>query len=262
MRQADVYEDSTVILYGENLHTGNIKVLLDNKEIAISSRSGRWLAIKMPELEDTVSPGDSVQMQVVKNENIVFTANLTVKYDTVNLTDLTPESHWVEGEIRPDGTIRNGANLPWPGDSTSPAGFVRIDEIALEDGNSYRALRTHPTWIPNGSISGFSPLEEVRGKKTFKSQVGFVQNGRSLDGVNFQVWVYYDGLNKSVNIIDLHKNYDGNLTNLAANLPDYVQNEFSVELRVNAGSTSNSDWAAWINPIVISRRLVVSAERQ
>ena len=76
----------------------------------------------------------------------------------------------------------------------------------------------------------------------------------------FQVWVYYSENNQdqSANIIRELKMYDGQMKTVRADLPDKVK-EFSIELRVDAGNRSESDWAGWVDPILISRKLVAAA---
>jgi hypothetical protein len=261
IKQRTLYEDSIFTFYGKNLNTNNIKVLFENKEIPILSQSENGLTIKVPELEDTLS-GHLIKLLINEDNNTIFSRNCIVSYDTIDLIRLAPQARWMAGILLSDGnSSTNNANLIWPGNDNEPAGFARSDVTLMENAIAYPVLRMHPMWLSNGTIKGFFPWSNLKGKKTFKAQVGFLQNGRSTDGVVFQVWVHYH-LNQ-VETLELikrqFKGYTGRIANFFVDFPQHISNDFFIELRVDAGNESNSDWAAWINPIVISRRLRVSA---
>lgn len=258
IRQKELFEDSTLYLYGDHINTGNIKVLFGIKEGTVVERFDSILVVTVPRLDDPV-PNDPIKLQVTKNDHTLLSADFTLKSDTVKFEELAPEAMWIRGEVV-DGKAGNDGNLPWPGQLTDGEGYARLDDVAMEDGVRHRVLRTHPKWIPNGTIRGFFKLMQIYGKKTFNARVGFVENGRSIDGVIFQVWVYYSENNQdqSANIIRELKMYDGQMKTIRADLPDKVK-EFSIELRVDAGNRSEFDWAGWIDPVLISRKLVAAA---
>lgn len=183
--------------------------------------------------------------------------------------------------------------LPMPGTSSDINGFVISDNYTMEDQKVHKALFTHPWWTGNGSIKGSIPLTNPSGKLTFKASLGFVGNAdaKTIDGVTFKVKAFYgrkkghifDKLktgemelqNRSIisNIIAIHpsiaalagprefliasiaKTYDGTLTEISKELPPSVPNKFTLELRVDAGPTSNVDWAAWVNPRIEIRAI-------
>jgi hypothetical protein len=258
LRRKELYEDAELSLFGSNLNTKNIKVLFGNKQAAVVLGSDSGLIVTVPKLDDPI-PGNSITLQVTKNEHTILSTDFAVKSDTIKFQELAPDAMWIRGEVV-NGKAGNDGNLPWQGELTDGEGYARLDDVTMEDGVSHRVLRTHPKWIPNGTIRGFFKLMEIYGKKTFNARVGFVENGRSIDGVIFQVWVYYSENNQdqSANIIRELKMYDGQMKTVRADLPDKVK-EFSIELRVDAGNRSESDWAGWVDPILISRKLVAAA---
>lgn len=252
-----LYEDDAATFFGKNLNNDNVKVLFNDKEGGVIRRSNNYLIVKVPKPEDTVS-GQTVKVSVNNQSSAVFTRLYNIRYDSIDLINIAQDAKWVAGNLLPDGNnITNEKLLLWRGDSTDVNGYARTDFITMEDGKNYVSLRTHPKWESKGTIKGYLPWKHLKGKKIFKAQIGFVQGGNSFDGVAFQVWVHYRSNTgeKWENIINRPKRYDNRLTDISAEFPKYTTDDFSIELRVDAGETSVSDWAAWIAPKVIVRKL-------
>lgn len=264
LKQRDIYEDSIITFSGKRLNSNGIKVFLADKEIPLLSQTENELTVKAPKLEDTIHR-HVLNLMIQENNKTIFSKNCMVFNDSVDLTKLAPKARLLGAVLLPDGNNTTGdINLTWPGDPNNSFGYARFDNIVMEDNKTYPALRMHPRWLSNGTLKGFFPWKSLRGKKTFKAQIGFLRDGHSTDGVTFQVWVHYKVSNTETwePIVNIRKLFNQNLINVYAELPKRVSNEFSIELRVDAGNESNSDWAAWINPKVVSRRLRVMPFRE
>lgn len=141
------------------------------------------------------------------------------------------------------------------GSPSDDNGFVRLDEITLENGETTTALRTHPKWVSNGRIKGWHPWVELPQNVKFEADVGFVEGAKNTDGVTFQVWEHHKEGGSTVwnKIADLHKDYTGNLEHMEADLSHLAGQEVGIELRVDAGESSGEDWAAWTNVQIVPR---------
>ncbi|MBL4676490.1 MAG: hypothetical protein JKY70_09850 [Mucilaginibacter sp.] len=174
----------------------------------------------------------------------------------VDLIKLAPAAGWHSGVLLADSsTIAEDKILNWPGLETDASGYAREDSVILEDGSHQFVLRMHPKWVDNGSVYGDFPIKGMKGRRSFSATVGFVKdvptNTVSTDGVTFQVWVAYslNGQAMKKMIFSRHKNQDRSLYTIPpVALPDEVPPDFTLELRVNAGKQSLTDWAAWIRP--------------
>jgi len=139
---------------------------------------------------------------------------------TIDLTDLSSKAHWESGCLVDANNATNTQNLPWQGSPSDNQGFVRLDEVTLENSQTTTALRTHPKWVSNGTIKGWHPWVELPQNAVFSADVGFVQGARSTDGVTFQVWEHHKGGGRTVwnKVAELEKDYTGNLKQIEADL--------------------------------------------
>jgi hypothetical protein len=263
IKQLNIYEDSTIRFYGKNLNPNSVKVFLGNREIQELTKTDDGIVVKVPAWEESVQ-GQIVNLSMKEGNNVLFSKNFKVNNTIINLSKLTSQASWIGGVIISDGnSTTNTIKLAWPGDPNDPNGFARLDKVTMEDNKNYQALRMHPMWLSNGTIKGFFPWSTLKGKKVFKAKLGFLKDGLSTDGVVFQVWVHYR-INQAETwepIARINKFYNQNLANLQVDLPNHIPNDFYIELRVDAGNQSNSDWAAWINPEVISKKLSIMTFR-
>jgi hypothetical protein len=170
--------------------------------------------------------------------------------ETIKLTQLSSEARWESGRLVSDNNATNTQELPWMGSPSDEQGFVRLDEVTLENGQTTTALRTHPKWVSNGTIKGWHPWVELpENDPVFSADVGFVQGARNTDGVTFQVWEHHKEGGRTVwnKIAEVDKEYTGNLKHIEADLSHLAGQEVKIELRVDAGESSGQDWAVWNN---------------
>lgn len=171
--------------------------------------------------------------------------------NNIYLLNYVSTARWASGQLVDADNTTNNTALSWMGSDSDSNGFVRLDNaVVMEDKQTYRALRTHPKWVNNGTIKGWLPWVQLNGTGTFKASVGFLNGALGTDGVTFQVWVHFHigGVEKWVPAIQQHKNYTGQLQEISADLSKWPNQAISIELRVDAGPSSGKDWAAWINP--------------
>jgi hypothetical protein len=193
----------------------------------------------------------------IQDTNVVTVqhAGVNNQQETINLTQLSSEARWESGRLVTDNSATNTHNLPWEGSPTDDRGFVRLDELTLENGQTTTALRTHPKWVPNGTIKGWYPWVELPQNAVFSADVGFLQGARNTDGVTFQVWAHHKEGGRTVwnKVAEVQKDYTGNLVPIQADLSHLAGQEVKIELRVDAGQSSGQDWAAWTNVNISSR---------
>lgn len=183
----------------------------------------------------------------------------------LNLTDLSPQAKWASGKLSKDGhsTIDNH-NLPWMGAENDSRGFVRLTRSIMEDGKAAVALRMHPMWVNNGTIKGWHPWIQLSESGTifFKSQIGFLKGAKGTDGVIFMVWEHHmEGGREVWNLIaSQKKRYTGSLDMIIGSLSHLAGKKVGIELRVDTGPSSGQDWAAWVNPQVVTKWVNVTRD--
>lgn len=178
--------------------------------------------------------------------------------EPIDLTKLSPEARWAGGQLVDAHNMRDVQQLPWMGRENDDRGFVRLDRVTMEDGRSVTALRMHPMWVDRGTIKGWHPWVKLPEVKTiqFEAQIGFVQGARHTDGVTFMVWEHHNERGREVwnMIASATKGYTGRLQTITGDLSHLAGQEVGIELRVDAGSSSGQDWAAWVNPRIVFQR--------
>lgn len=187
-------------------------------------------------------------------KNLSFLPVITSDVPTgsiINITDLAPSANWSGGQFLADGSLASQQALPWMGPDSSDTGFVRLDMVTMEDGNSYNALRTHPMWCSFGTIKGLFSIN-LPGNGLFKSRIGFLNGATGSDGVTFSVNIHTtnNGADNVQNIITKNKRYSNSLVDISADLSKWANQDITLELEVDAGASSGQDWAAWINPTI------------
>ncbi|MHA7191986.1 hypothetical protein ACX80N_17005 [Arthrobacter sp. MDT2-16] len=174
----------------------------------------------------------------------------------IDMLELSPHARWGGAQLTDtSGNSRDGVALPFNGSDGDANGFVILSSsIALEDGTDRRALRTHPKWVDFGTIKGHHPMVELPPRATFLAQVGFVRGAAHSDGVEFIVFAHYDlpdGRRNWVEVLRHKKLYTGFLDSVSADLAHLRAQQVGLELRVDAGSSSGQDWAAWVDPRIV-----------
>ncbi|MBI3739673.1 MAG: hypothetical protein HY258_11550 [Chloroflexi bacterium] len=132
-------------------------------------------------------------------------------------------------------------------------GFVLLaSRKTMEDGShpDY-ILYTHPAWVSNGAVWGAYDLHKIRFQPgdLLVARVGMIQ-GASGDGVTFSLRCTQKPPRDSpgFDLINLYHAPDGILKDLVIPLPEDVINGKCSQfyLAVEAGPTSDTDWAAWV----------------
>lgn len=177
---------------------------------------------------------------------------------SVSLTNLAGQARWFTGRLVDAHNTTETAQIPFQGSDADPRGFVRVDNIKLENGNTYNALRTHPKWVNKGTIKGFFPWVTLPQDAVFEASTGFVNGAVHTDGVHFQAWVHYmEGGQERWHRIGSHtKNYSGSLGRWRCDLSRFSGQSVALELRCDAVNAATQDWAAWINPQIVSSQTV------
>ena len=203
-----------------------------------------------------------------KLSNLVFTENKInafAPFSHKKLTDTDTKqidllnnlirARWSSGQLLPDGnnSINNRPLTFMSGVNDSNGLVILSYHVKLEDGEVHKALRMHPKPVSNGTIKGWLPWIKQNAAGTFYAQVGFVEGAQKSAGVTFQVWVHYreNGSEYREKVVTQFKRYDHSLQNITADLSRWVNQEISIELRVDAGASAGYNWSAWVNPRIV-----------
>lgn len=174
--------------------------------------------------------------------------------EVINLAEYTAAARWETGRLSADGnSMSDNTLIPWQGSDGDSNGFARTDAMPMEDKGIYTALRMHPKWVDGGTIKGWLPPVLLNGIGTLTAKIGFLSGTGGSDGVTFQVWVHFwdaAGTEQWIKVFSRQKTYDGTLADIAVDLSRWSGQQVSIELRVDAGSSSIQDWAAWIDPLI------------
>ena len=154
-----------------------------------------------------------------------------------------PDAYWYSGD---------GGPL-WDVGLSDNRGFACFrTNIKLEDGNTYpKVLETHPQWINDGRISSEYPDLSITipDGARFTAKVGFIKGATATDGVNFRMQ-FYDGSRWYFfpSYSGYHATYNGALDSLNIDLSSIVGKTGRICIGVKAESSSDQDWAVWVNP--------------
>ena len=173
----------------------------------------------------------------------------------IDLLNNLIRARWASGQLLPDGNNSiNNCPLTFMSGVNDSNGLVILSyHVKLEDGEVHKALRMNPKPVSNGTIKGWLPWIKQNAAGTFYAQVGFAEGARKSAGVTFQVWVHYreNGSEYREKVVTQFKRYDHSLQNITADLSQWVNQEISIELRVDAGASAGYNWAAWVNPRIV-----------
>ncbi len=147
--------------------------------------------------------------------------------------------------------------LSFPGSDSDEEGFVRVlNNAKMENTNSYRhVLQTHPHWQPRGRIIGRYPDITIPEQGAeFRAEIGFLEGSQKTDGVYFEILSEFPDYNGIPLRRGYHKKYSEYLINdYSHDLSLYRGMTGTIALSVDAGEKSSSqDWAAWVNPRLVS----------
>jgi Ricin-type beta-trefoil lectin domain/Bacterial tandem repeat domain 1 len=182
----------------------------------------------------------------VKTETVAFNTKIpTIK--KIDLLTLVPQARWIGGELIDNDNMKDENPVSLQG-GEDWKGMVRFQDSVMEDNGTYKILFTHPRWVNRGCIKGWLPRVPLPKQACFMAKVGFINGATGSDGVTFQVWAHFD--NTWERQVTTYKPYNGKLQNIWADLSHLEGKNVGIELRVDAGSSSGQDWAAWIEPCI------------
>jgi len=138
-------------------------------------------------------------------------------------------------------------SLPFGGEATDKKGYVRyLKNAILEDGHSYtKVLQTHPEWKNHGMIQGIYDSVVIPANSKFLAKVGFQQGSDQTDGVTFKVTVMPFLMGPGIVVASKECFYDGTLDTIEADLKPFANQTVRIIIQVEAGQSSNKDWAVW-----------------
>jgi hypothetical protein len=260
------YGNTPVTITGKNLNIEDLQVYFNDKQALVNSKYSKMITAMTPDLK-TFPVNQNVNLSVISGGKSLFMQSYKIRNIFTSLTDNASSAVWTAGVLAPDQySMASSVTLDWQNSDSDSRGFARVDYITMEDGNAYWALRTHPMWLPQGSISGKFRELHIPGKKIFKAKIGFRSFANIItaapaliDGVEYQVWLHYklnDGPTNKM-LFSQHKNVDHTLVDVSVDFPADVPDNFSIELKVNAGPHSENDWACWITTAIVSKKLTI-----
>lgn len=165
-----------------------------------------------------------------------------------NFIEEAPSAVWQAGDPLND-------NLGWNGAKGNTAGFARWDNgplennIALQD----KCLETHPMWVNNGWIAGYyvglyHNNYTIQAGDTIYAKVGLL-NGANAGNVTFKVMVRTASSGNRW-IGEVAHTYGTGIKTLTADLTPYAGQRADIVLQVNAGASSEQDWACWTQAVL------------
>ena len=253
--EREMVEEQFFHLPGKFPQPESLTAYLNGQKLSLSV-SDSDLSFRVPAFS-ALQPKAQLEFELFEVDRIVFFSSMMVVEDTINLITNAPEALWSSGiAVGPAWVQTDARPLNYPGKESDVDGFVIATDAYTEDHQLNQVLWTHPRWVANGSITGQYNLRQV-GNKRLRADEGFVNNALSSDGATWVVELRYE--NKAGDVRETlfteHKVYDARPKQLRINLPVDVGTEFSIKLQVAAGPYPNSDWATWIGPMIIGRRL-------
>lgn len=168
----------------------------------------------------------------------------SISFDFV---DQAPNATWTAGP--PDEV------LIWPGENTNAQGYARWTTGELENGVfiSDSCLQTHPRLTVNGWVQGaYANMLQadftIRAGDLFYADIAFLKDAVEGD-VTYKVMVQPEGSDPQW-IAELAHRYGQGIKNIQVDLTPYAGQKAYFVLKVNAGSSSNYDWACWLKAVI------------
>lgn len=123
-----------------------------------------------------------------------------------------------------------------------------MERTQLEDGIYSRALAVHPNWVgANTFVRGIYGPYMTAGPVTIQGKIGFRRHWEtSKDGAIFSVSKRDVEAAREITLFETHHEERGRLGQFSSRIVE-VQGPFCLILTVDAGQTTNHDWAAWVD---------------
>ncbi|MDY0019823.1 MAG: NBR1-Ig-like domain-containing protein [Anaerolineae bacterium] len=149
------------------------------------------------------------------------------------------------------GSNEGQTSIPWNGDTGDDRGFARwVTSGKLETGGTIqgKCLETHPRWVANGWIAAtytdlYNSGYVVQEGDRFRASVGLLE-GASAGNVTFKVMLRAEG-SGNYWIAQAGDTYGNGFKQIDVDLSDYAGKKADVILRIEAGDSSEQDWACW-----------------
>jgi hypothetical protein len=174
-----------------------------------------------------------------------------------SLIDNAASATWTSFINQQPNQPPNGYNpFVWQQPPMNTGGSAAIDnDVMLEDGNTYKALRTFTYAGPSGSIKGFFPPFTLNGKGTFSAEIGFAANStqQTANSILFQVIIFTpdNPANPPKIVFSQMKNFTETLIRVSVDLSSFQNKQIGICLFVeNAAPPSIGATAYWVNPVV------------
>lgn len=264
-----VYEDSTLTFTGERLDSRALAVFFGRLRAPVVSAHFDRLVVRVPNMGDE----PALLMQVRRNDStIVLQKRCKLEISHIALMDHLSSAQWDAGTFA-DSLFRVRERLHFPVSRDESRAMVRTDNMAAEDGISYRLLRMYPMPGAKGSIRGFIRpgngwFHLPYGRKQFRTLLGYelyTDGSSDLDRENFQVYIHFamNGKEEVRRLLDTTAGFTGELKKGWADFPSLADADFFVELRINApsggypGQNPNAHSSVWVNPSVLLRQIII-----
>jgi len=145
--------------------------------------------------------------------------------------------------------------LVWPGESTHSQGYARWITGELENGVyiTDSCLQTHPRLAAGGWVQGayanmLPAGYTVHTGDLFYADVAFLKDAVEGD-VTYKVLVQPEGADPQW-IAEFAHSYGEGIKTIQVDLTPYAGQKAYFVLKVNAGSSTNYDWACWLKAVI------------
>jgi hypothetical protein len=194
-----------------------------------------------------VDPDDAVDEKNENNNVLEHTVDVVNPETVYDFVEKAPQAVWKAG----DPTV----NLTWNGGTGDTEGFARWATGKLETGANApgKCLETHPRWVDDGWIAGtytdlYNTGYTIEEGDHFRATVAFRQ-GAGAGKVTYRVMLRAESSGNTWIAQHTHTYGDG-LATINADLSDYAGQRADVILRVDAGDSSEQDWACWVRAVI------------
>ncbi|MFW6129356.1 MAG: WD40 repeat domain-containing protein [Candidatus Aminicenantaceae bacterium] len=181
---------------------------------------------------------------------IILIISLYLHAEEIDLISKASEARWINSDNK---ILQFGTD----GGENGTAKYNH--NVTLENGKRLkRVLYTHPQWKNKGEISGvFLDIAIPREEGKLIVAGGFLKGANSSDGVVFSVYfVSSDGFREEISahgkrqiqripIGSFHAKYDRQIDRKTFDLSSIAGKRGYIILSVNAGESSDADWAVW-----------------
>ncbi|MFC2156277.1 WD40 repeat domain-containing protein [Acidobacteriota bacterium] len=185
---------------------------------------------------------------------MIFASGMAVSAEDIDLLASAAAAQWINSDSNP---------LVFGTDGQNKGTAKYLNDARLEDGQTYaRVLFTHPQWKQNGIIRG--AIHSVRipeGGAKLVISGGFLDGAAGSDGVVFSVqFLRSDTVprlttkiaDRGTSICNFNARYDRRIDRNECDISQLGGQVGTFILSVSAGSSADSDWAAWTEAKILT----------